>query len=121
MGNDLIERAIKKASGEGSAGGLIEMQLEGYGPGGVGFLVEVLTDNKNRSVSEIRNIFNRHGGSLGEAGSAAYIFSPDPDHPQFLIPVEDKETAGKVMSLAEELEGSDDVQEVYANFDIISS
>lgn len=120
MGNDLIERAIKRATGgDKDAQQLIELKLEGYGPGGVGYLVEALTDNKNRTVSEIRNIFNRHGGNLGEAGCAAYIFSPDPETPQFLIPIEDKATAERALSLAQELQDHDDVQEVHANFDIV--
>lgn len=116
MGNDLVERAIKRVLGEGGGGGqLTEAQLEGYGPGGVGFLVEVLTDNKNRTVAEIRNIFARHGGNLGGAGSTAYIFTPNPRQPQFLVPLPDKETEKKVLDLAQELQDHDDIQEVYAN------
>lgn len=119
MGNDLIERAIKKALGEGKGGEpLVDAVLEGYGPGGVGFLVEVLTDNKNRTVAEIRNVFTRHGGNLGEAGSTAYIFTPNPRQPQFLVPLPDKETEKKVLDLAQELQDHDDIQEVYANYQL---
>jgi YebC/PmpR family DNA-binding regulatory protein len=71
-----IERAIKRASGEGEGVHIEETQYEGYGPGGVAILVTVATDNKNRTVGEIRNIFTKHGGSMSEAGSVAYLFTP---------------------------------------------
>lgn len=69
-----IERAIKKASGEASGAQLDEIVYEGYGPGGIAVLVEVLTDNRNRTVSEVRHSFERLGGRLAEAGSVAWIF-----------------------------------------------
>lgn len=72
---DTIERAIKKGAGlldDGSA--IEELTYEGLGPFGVGIIVECQTDNKNRTVGEVRNIFKRHGGSLGETGSAAWMF-----------------------------------------------
>lgn len=71
---DNIDRAIKKGSGETEGGGMVEMILEGYGPGGVAILVQVLTDNRNRAVQEIRNIFNKNNGSLGENGCVAWLF-----------------------------------------------
>jgi YebC/PmpR family DNA-binding regulatory protein len=69
-----IERAIKKAAGEGSGIALVETVFEGYGPGGVAILLQVLTDNRNRTLQDIRSAFNRGGGSLGEAGSVAWLF-----------------------------------------------
>jgi YebC/PmpR family DNA-binding regulatory protein len=69
-----IERAIKKGTGELPGVTYESVNYEGYGPGGVAVLVEVLTDNRNRSVSEIRNIFTRHGGNLGEAGCVGWMF-----------------------------------------------
>jgi len=69
-----IERAIKRGGGEQDAASLIEMTLEGYGPHGVAVLVEALTDNRNRTLSEVRNSFTRHGGSLGESGCVAWLF-----------------------------------------------
>jgi len=69
-----IERAIKKGSGEGGGEILTEMTLEGYGPGGAAVMVRALSDNHNRSVQEVRNIFNRSGGSLGESGCVAWLF-----------------------------------------------
>lgn len=74
MPKDTIERAIKKGTGELESDSLIETIYEGYGPGGVAVLVEVLTDNKNRTVSEIRRVFAKFGGNLGESGCVSWIF-----------------------------------------------
>src|SRR3972149_7057657 len=114
MPKENIERATATAS---SAQALEEGVYEGYGPMGTAFMVKILTDNKNRTLSEIRRIFENHGGKMGEAGSAAYIFN-DPDNPTFTIPVSDSEMAKKVLALAEALDEQDDVQDVYSNFDI---
>lgn len=70
---DNIERAIKKASG-GEADLLEEIRYEGFGPGGVGFIVEVLTDNRNRTAANVRTIFSKNGGNMGEGGSVAFMF-----------------------------------------------
>lgn len=72
--NDNIERAIAKATGSGAEDNLEEVFYEGYGPGGSAILVSTLTDNKNRTVSEVRHQFTRSGGNLGEAGSVAWQF-----------------------------------------------
>ena len=69
-----IERAIKKAAGEGSAEALEELTYEGYGPGGTAILVQALTDNRNRTASEVRSVFSKSGGNLGEAGCVAWLF-----------------------------------------------
>ena len=74
MPNDNIERAIKKGTGELEGVSYEEIQYEGYGPGGAAILAQVLTDNKNRTVSEIRRVFTKHGGNLGETGSVAWMF-----------------------------------------------
>jgi YebC/PmpR family DNA-binding regulatory protein len=75
MPKDNIERAIAKGTGEGADADALEaVMYEGYGPGGVAILVEALTDNRNRTGSEIRHAFNKHGGNLGEPGSVAYLF-----------------------------------------------
>ena len=71
---DNIDRAIKKGSGGGEGGVLVEMTLEGYGPGGTAFLVNGLSDNRNRTVQEVRSTFTRHGGSLAESGSVSWLF-----------------------------------------------
>jgi YebC/PmpR family DNA-binding regulatory protein len=109
--NDNIERAIKKGTGEIASEVYEEVIYEGYGPGGVAVLVEAATDNRNRTTGEIRHIFARNGGNLGEAGCVAWMF-----HRRGYFAIEksamDEE---KFMELALEL-GADDVaieEEVY--------
>ncbi|MCS7002634.1 MAG: YebC/PmpR family DNA-binding transcriptional regulator, partial [Dehalococcoidia bacterium] len=70
-----IERAIKRATGAVEGGELVEVMYEGYGPGGVALLIEAATDNRNRTVAEVRSTLTRGGGSLGEAGSVAWQFA----------------------------------------------
>lgn len=74
MPADNIDRAIKRATGGGEGATLEEVLYEGYGPGGVALLVETLTDNRNRTVSELRNAFTRGGGNMAEAGAVAWSF-----------------------------------------------
>jgi YebC/PmpR family DNA-binding regulatory protein len=74
MPNDNIDRAIKKGTGELEGVTYEEIQYEGYGPGGAAILAQVLTDNKNRTVSEIRRLFTNHGGHLGETGCVSWMF-----------------------------------------------
>lgn len=75
MPKDNIERAIKKATGDLEGVTYEELAYEGYAPGGVAILVECLTDNRNRTVAEVRHAFSKHGGNLGTDGSVAYLFS----------------------------------------------
>jgi YebC/PmpR family DNA-binding regulatory protein len=75
MPGDNIERAIKKGAGELAGASLDEVIYEGYGPGGAAILIEVVTDNRNRSVNDVRMIFSKNGGTFAEAGSVAYLFS----------------------------------------------
>jgi YebC/PmpR family DNA-binding regulatory protein len=74
MPSENIDRAIKHAAGEGEGVNLIETTLEGYGPGGVAILLQVVSDNRNRALQEIRRTLSRGGGSLGEAGCVAWLF-----------------------------------------------
>ena len=105
MPNDNIQRSIKKASGELNAVNYEEMVYEGYGPGGSAFMLDVLTDNKNRAAADIRHIFDRAGGSLGGPGSVAYLFNR-----KAVITVQsDSKTEDDVMELVMENNG-DDVQ-----------
>jgi YebC/PmpR family DNA-binding regulatory protein len=181
MPNDNISRAIKKGTGELEGVTYEEYLYEGYGPGGVAVLVEVLTDNKNRTVADIRHLFTKHNGNLGEAGCVAWMFAkkgtvsvprkaiaeealidlavelgaedvvsdPESDEyeirceadafegvkrgleerkigmsaaevgmvPQSTVPLEGK-SADQMLRLMNGLEESDDVQHVWANFDI---
>jgi YebC/PmpR family DNA-binding regulatory protein len=182
MPADNIDRAIKKGTGELAGVTYEEITYEGYGPGGVAVLVEVLTDNKNRTVSELRKVFSRHGGNLGESGCVNFLFEKkghiavdasniEEDRlmgialdagaddlqqdegvftvttvprefekvrealtksgiqpasaeitmlPKSIVKLEGK-PAEQMVKLMEELEEHDDVQHVYANFDIPDS
>ena len=175
---DVIDRAIKKSQG-GDAADYTEIRYEGFGPGGVGVIVEVLTDNRNRAAANVRTIFGKNGGALGETGSVSFMFDrvgqvtyraqaaseetameaaieagaddveSDTDahtiytpfettsevaealtgslgepqtvnmvwRPKSLVPVSGDQAA-TLMKLIDALEDDDDVQNVYANFDI---
>jgi YebC/PmpR family DNA-binding regulatory protein len=121
--NDTIDRAVKKGSGElAGEAAYEEVAYEGYGPGGVAVLVEGLTDNRNRTAGEVRNLFVRHGGNLGESGCVSWMFDR---RAYFSIPrgTMDEE---KLMELALEL-GVDDLAieeeryEIYAPADAFAS
>lgn len=180
MPKDILERAIKKGTGELEGVDYMEMRYEGYGPAGTAFIVDVVTDNKNRSASEVRTTFTRKGGNLGTDGAVSWMFKKqgvitvkseglDADefmmaaleagaedvsdegdtfevitdytefqtvlenlkaagysyeeaeiamNPENKVEITDLETAKKVMVLYDALDDLDDVQEVYANFDI---
>ncbi len=180
MPKNNIERAIKKGTGELEGVAYEEVTYEGYGPGGVAVLVEAITDNRQRTVAEVRHIFAKRGGNMGEPGSVAWIFekkglilvdkskvdeetimeaaleagaedikdgesvwevetAPEALNevkealkaggieiqsaeismiPQNVIKVEDEDQAKKLLALMGALEENDDVQNVYANFDI---
>jgi YebC/PmpR family DNA-binding regulatory protein len=75
MNNDLIDRAIKRGTGQNDGGTYENITYEGYAPGGVGLLIDVLTDNRNRSSADVRNIFSKLGGSLAEPGAVGWQFS----------------------------------------------
>jgi YebC/PmpR family DNA-binding regulatory protein len=75
MPNDTVERAIKRGAGGEGGGDYEEIRYEGYGPGGVAIIVDCMTDNRNRTASEVRHAFTKHGGNLGTDGSVAYMFS----------------------------------------------
>src|ERR1700746_2258482 len=74
MPADNIKRAIQKGTGELEGGQIEEIMYEGYAPGGVAMLVSVVTDNRNRTVSEIRHVFSKNGGNMGEQGSVSWMF-----------------------------------------------
>jgi YebC/PmpR family DNA-binding regulatory protein len=180
MPKDNIERAIARGSGQDADASAFETILyEGYAPGGVALIVEALTDNRNRTASDVRHLFSKHDGNLGEAGSVSWMFerrgvvvvdgAADEDEvllaaaeggaddverdgsswqvvsapeslsdvrraveaagftvesaeltmvPKTTIGVEDEAQAKKILRLIDGLEENDDVQEVYANFDI---
>lgn len=178
MPKENIERAIKKALGLEADTNYEEVFFEGYGPGGVAILISAITDNRKRTVSEIRHLFNKYGGNLAEPGAVSWIFEqkglivvPRKDEekvleiaidsgaedtkeyeseieiitspsdfekvksalesagieilsakvtmvPKTLVPVTDEGSAQTLLRLMEALEDLDDVQQIYANFDI---
>lgn len=103
--SDNIDRAIKRASGALEGQVLDSVTYEGYGPSGVAVLVECYTDNRNRTAADVRHVFSRHGGSLGETGSVGYLFSR---RGQLSVPRSDVDE-DRVMEIALEA-GADDVQ-----------
>src|SRR3989344_847513 len=114
MPSDNIERAIKKAT---EGGGALEVIMyEGYGPGGVALLIEVLTDNKNRSAGEIKHLLAENGGNLASPGAAVWAFEKTPEgwKATTTVSLEDADIE-KLDTLVEALEGNEDVQEVVTN------
>ncbi|HLD17341.1 MAG TPA: YebC/PmpR family DNA-binding transcriptional regulator [Coxiellaceae bacterium] len=103
MKGDTIEKAIQRGAGAGDADNMMEVTYEGYGPGGVAVLVECVTDNKNRTVAEVRHAFSKAGGNLGTDGSVAYLFTK-----QGLIHFEKGVNEDSLMEAAIEA-GADDV------------
>ncbi|MBW4092028.1 MAG: YebC/PmpR family DNA-binding transcriptional regulator [Proteobacteria bacterium] len=75
MPRDTVDRAIKKAAGAGAGDDYVEVRYEGYGPAGVAVIVEALTDNRNRTASDVRSAFSKHGGALGETNSVSFLFT----------------------------------------------
>src|SRR3990170_833094 len=135
MPADNIKKAIQKGTGELPGVSYEEAVFEGYGPGGVAIIATIMTDNRNRTVPEIRHIFGKHGGNMGEAGCVSWMFdkkgyivveggkvdegitvalSEVTMLPQNYMELDDK-VAAQVLRLIEALEDNDDVQNVYAN------
>ncbi len=118
MPADNIERAIKKATGELEGVTYHELMYEGYGPGGVAMLIEVATDNKNRSVAEVRHLLSKYNGSMGENGSVAWMF----DHKGIItLPIQNK-SEDEIMDIvleagAEDLHIEEDFFEVQTDLE----
>jgi len=106
MPKDNIDRAIKKGAGELEGVSYEEVNYEGYGPGGVAILVEVMTDNRNRAASDVRFIFSKNGGSLGEAGCVAWMFSKKGT----IVFNKDQASEEELMEIALEV-GAEDVED----------
>ena len=116
MPADNIERAIKKATGELEGVTYTEITYEGYGPGGVAMLIEVATDNKNRSVAEVRHLFSKYNGSMGESGSVAWMF----DRKGIItLPIQNK-TEDDIMNIVLEA-GAEDLQTEEDYFEVQTS
>ena len=113
MPKENIERGIKKGTGELEGTSYEEVTYEGYGPGGAAVLIDVLTDNKNRAVAEVRHLFERHGGSLGEAGCVAWMFSQQ----GLIVLPKDETDEERLFELALEA-GAEDIQESEQEFEV---
>ncbi|MFH1487958.1 MAG: YebC/PmpR family DNA-binding transcriptional regulator [Pseudomonadota bacterium] len=115
MPKENIERGIKKGTGELEGVSYEEFSYEGYGPGGVALLVDCLTDNKNRTVADLKYIFDRHGGSLGEPGCVAWMF----DKKGLIVSERGKVDEDKLLELALEA-GAEDVIEGEDEFEVLT-
>jgi len=123
MPNETISRSIKKAAGEGDAANYEELTYEGYGPAGVAVILEILTDNRNRTAGEMRHIFDKAGGSMGATGCVGWMFdkkgvivierTPDTD--------EDELTMQAIEAGAEDITPQDDAFEIYTSPEEFSS
>ena len=111
-----IKRAIMRGTGELEGGQIDEIMFEGYGPGGAAVLVMVATDNRNRTVSEIRHMFSKNGGNLGEQGSVAWMF----ERKSQIVIEGDKATEDQLMDLVLEA-GADDLRNDGGNWDVLSA
>jgi YebC/PmpR family DNA-binding regulatory protein len=116
MPKDNIERAIKKGTGDLEGASYEETNYEGYGPGGVAILVDILTDNRNRAASEVRHVFSRNGGSLGAAGCVAWMFSSRGT----IVFSKTKVGEEELMEVALEA-GAEDVSDEGDQFEVITS
>jgi YebC/PmpR family DNA-binding regulatory protein len=115
MPNDNIVRAVKRGTGELEGGQIEEVMFEGYGPGGAAVLVAVATDNRNRTVSEIRHVFSKNGGNLAELGSVAWMF----ERKSHILIETGKTSEDDLMAVAIEA-GADDLRNDGAHWEVLS-
>jgi DNA-binding regulatory protein, YebC/PmpR family len=116
MPNDTIDRAIRRGTGEEEGVNYDEITYEGYGPGGVALLIESMTDNRNRTVAEIRHIFSKNGGNLGESGSVGWIF----EKKGYIVVDKATKSEEELFEIAIEA-GADDLRDDEDNFEIITA
>src|SRR5512133_1079171 len=115
MPSDNIKKAVMRGTGELEGGQIEEVMFEGYGPGGAAVLVSVATDNRNRTVSEIRHIFSKNGGNLGEQGSVAWMF----ERKSHILVPQAKASEDQLMNLALDA-GAEDLRNDGENWEIVS-
>ena len=116
MPSDNIKKAIMRGTGELEGGQIDEVMFEGYGPGGAAVLVNVATDNRNRTVSEIRHVFSKNGGNMGEQGSVAWMFERKS---QIFVPGE-KVTEDQLMAIVLDA-GADDIRNEGERWEVLSA
>ncbi len=118
MPNDTIEKAIKKAAGDTTADNYVRVTYEGYGPNGTAIIVEALTDNKNRTASNVRNAFTKGNGNVGSQGCVSFMFD---EKGQIIVAKEEVDLdADELMMIALEL-GADDIVEDEESYEILTS
>jgi YebC/PmpR family DNA-binding regulatory protein len=116
MPNDTIDRAVRRGTGAEEGVTYDEITYEGYGPGGVAMLIEAMTDNRNRTVAEIRHIFSKNGGNLGESGSVGWLF----EKKGYIVVDKAAKPEEELFDIAIEA-GADDLRDDEDNFEIITS
>jgi YebC/PmpR family DNA-binding regulatory protein len=116
MPNDTIDRAIRRGTGEEEGVNYEEITYEGYGPGGVALLIQSMTDNRNRTVAEIRHLFSKNGGNLGETGSVGWMF----EKKGYIVVSKSAKSEEELFDLVIEA-GADDLRDDDDNFEIITS
>jgi YebC/PmpR family DNA-binding regulatory protein len=116
MPNDTIERAIRRGTGAEEGVTYEEITYEGYGPGGVAIMVDSMTDNRNRTVAEIRHIFSKNGGNMGASGSVSYLF----DKKGYIVVDKAAKSEEELFELVIEA-GADDLRDDVDNFEIITA
>ncbi len=116
MPNDTIDRAVRRGTGAEEGVNYEEITYEGYGPGGVALLIEAVTDNRNRTVAEIRHMFSKNGGNLGEAGSVGWLF----EKKGYIVVDKTAKPEEELFEIAIEA-GADDLRDDEDNFEIITS
>ncbi len=116
MPNETIDRAIRRGTGAEEGVNYEEITYEGYGPGGVALLIEAVTDNRNRTVAEIRHMFSKNGGNLGEAGSVGWLF----EKKGYIVVGKAAKPEEELFDIAIEA-GADDLRDDEDNFEIITS
>src|SRR5437879_10639616 len=116
MPNDTIDRAVRRGTGEEEGVNYEEITYEGYGPGGVALLIEAVTDNRNRTVAEIRHIFSKNGGNLGEAGSVGWLF----EKKGYIVVDKTAKPEEELFDIAIEA-GADDLRDDEENFEVITA
>jgi YebC/PmpR family DNA-binding regulatory protein len=116
MPNDTIERAVKRGTGDLEGVNYEEITYEGYGPGGVALLIETMTDNRNRTVAELRHLLSKNGGNLGESGSVAWLF----DRKGYIVVDKNAKSEEELFEIAIEA-GAEDMKTDEGNFEIFTS
>jgi len=116
MPNDTIDSAVRRGTGEEEGVNYEEITYEGYGPGGVALMVQSMTDNRNRTVAEIRHIFSKNGGNLGESGSVGWMF----EKKGYIVVEKAAKSEEELFELAIDA-GADDLRDDEDNFEIITS